>query len=321
MTKSFLKKLNIVSRGVLFAFLLLFFACGVYGKVFNDVEVRRSPSLPGDHAHGYRGHEFLVVNRGTESRNVTLWLKSKRGYYSHITAMRKSFTVPAAGMIKAKFHQPAMELSQPVLDMLVDGYFVHDVPDVHITSGSLNRWDKKPIILVTKTIPGDISKLFDKIKKPDEVEYFRTDVPVREWGGDWLDLSRYDGIILDKRDMDDMPNAVKTAVTAYVKLGGSVLRFSTPPPKGDCQKLKGTGLSYRHDGFGVWFFSTQNPEELNEQAISRLFAVWKESQNSLCEKVNKNLDSAAKVFQVMKEVKVPVRMLLSIMIIYSFLLG
>lgn len=321
MVKSFLKKSGLVSQGVVFAASLLFFACGVYGKAFKGIEVRRSPSLPGEHAHGYRGVEFLVVNRGMKSRNVTLCLRSKSGYYNHITTISKSFTISAGGMIKAKFHQPALDLSQPVLDMVVDGYFAHDIPDVHISSDSINRWDKKPILLVTKTIPGDISKLFDKIKKTDEVEYFRTDVPVEEWGGDWLDLSRYDGILLDKRDMDDMPNAVKRALTAYVKLGGSVCRFSTPSPKVDCQKLKGGGLSYRNDGFGVWVFSTLNPEELDGPAVSKLFSVWKESQDSLCEKVEGNLDSAAKMFQVMKDVKVPVRMLLSIMIIYSFLLG
>ena len=304
---------------------LLFAAMNLDAAAFHGIEVRKLQELPGKHFHGYRGLAFLVLNRSAESKSVTLTLKCKGLYDTHITRMTKSFSVPAGGMVNASLRQPALALNQPRLDMLVDGFLLCDVPGVHINSNSVKRWDRKPSILVTKTIPGDISKWFDYLQtKTFEVEYDRTDIPTREWGSNWLDFSRYDGIALSEKDFEDLPGSVKQALDSYVKLGGSILCFSSSVryrSEKPLMDLKGNKFLRINDGFGVRFFTNLNPEKLSDKETDEIFTVWNQSKDSSNTKMDFTLKNAVELFPIMKDVRIPVRTLLAIMIIYSFIIG
>jgi len=158
----------------------------------------------------------------------------------------------------------------------------------------------------------------------ESTESLRAELPLAAWSENWLAYTPFDAVVLDAADFGSMPSAVLAAIGNYLQAGGNVFVFGR-------SDLPSTWLSARkkpleegveyHVGLGTCFVattknvSTLGPKTLQylRNAINATAHYWQSLPD--------DSSAANAVFSVVENVKIPVRGIVFIMLVFVVTIG
>ena len=160
--------------------------------------------------------------------------------------------------------------------------------------------------------------------RADTIESLRAELPVTDWSENWLAYTPFDAMVLNAADFNSMPSGVFAAIGNYLQAGGNVFVFGPgdlPQTWRSTQKtLSVDGVEY-HPGLGTCFvsptknFSTLDPKTLQwlRSTVNNAAHYWTALPD--------NANSANAAFPIVKNVKIPVRGMVFIMLAFVILIG
>lgn len=311
-----------IMRGKTFIVLALWlcFAAAAYADIdINGLEIKMLSTLPQTQQHGYRYYDFVIVNKKTETRRVTLSMEPHRSYRggSYISYVNKTFSVPPSGSVKATLYRPYISFYDPRLTIDIDGQSVDLTGQFNINSGSSYYWrENKITVLVSKSFPGEIRNFKNNPlsynKSENEFDYQYPDIPIENWSANWLFYGGYDGIMLTADDLEKMQPAVTDAIDQYVRLGGMLIVYNPE------LKKKADG---RHYGFGREFHTNLTPGKWKKEDWDGVLEAFRTTSTCLVQWKNITPETANSELKVTEDLKIPVRQLFVFMLIFVILIG
>jgi hypothetical protein len=157
----------------------------------------------------------------------------------------------------------------------------------------------------------------------ETVESLRAESGVPDWSDNWLAYTPFDAVVLNGPDLATMPPGVFAAIGDYLHAGGNVLLLG----KTDLPAAwHASGVKKMHEGteytvgFGSCFaFSSDNPGVLDSESVSRLREAVRESAYYWQSLPDEN--GANGTLPVVDNLKIPVRGIIIIMLLFIILIG
>ena len=157
----------------------------------------------------------------------------------------------------------------------------------------------------------------------ETTEFLRSEVPVSDWSPSWLSYSAFDAIFLSAADFSSMAPAVATALWRYAECGGNLVIVGggdVPAPWQSSQKTSLEGGARFDVGFGKCFaFEKANVSGLKPSAIKAMMDAARGSARywqSLPAEDGANAD-----FPVVKNTRIPVRVMVFVMLAFVVAIG
>lgn len=158
----------------------------------------------------------------------------------------------------------------------------------------------------------------------ESTESLRAELPPSAWSENWLAYTPFDAVALDASDFGSMPSAVLAAIGNYLQAGGNVFVFGRsdlPPTWLPTQKNPlEEGIEY-HVGLGNCFVATtKNVSSLGPKTLQYLRnAINAEAR--YWQSLPDDSSAANAVFSVVANVKIPVRGIVCIMLLFVVTIG
>ena len=338
---------------------------------FGDVTVRVEPFPTGVWpvgSHGYSYYRVYVANKSTEEpARVELRLPAEpwAGLGGLITQVTRDIEVAPGARAVVPLAFPDLPVAGRNLHVEINGRpLLNPIPLPPRAIGSHNT--NQPTVLLDKGAARALSAQIvggssGRRGSPNWVTC--PDTPA-EWPADWLAYGQFDGIILEDRDVQAMPFAVRDALWRYVELGGTVVVFAdislprpaypsrgrlrrtfpwnvdAPAPKPeDARRLTkleaalGVPSAWRSRtrdlplmrqysvGYGVFVLASRDILErrLESSFLSYFLRAFRAGRTPWG--VRYSVSDANRRFRVVEELKVPVRGLFVVMLLFVILVG
>ena len=152
----------------------------------------------------------------------------------------------------------------------------------------------------------------------------RSEWETSDWSENWLGLTPFDVVVLHESDFKRMNGAVTEALWRFAEAGGVVNvlgKAPVPKPWTESRKRETTGIHRYMVGFGecLEFDNINDTKEMDsgqlaalEKATRRTSAVWEGFGNTA---------TANSIFPVVKDLKVPVKGIAFIMLLFILVVG
>jgi len=183
-------------------------------------------------------------------------------------------------------------------------------------------------ILVSRSVSGDLNAILNGTsstspsRRPVSSRFARSELPVTNWSSNWLGYSRYDGIVVTSEDMGNMPPEVRTAILRYTECGGSLLVLGAWSVPETWRPWKGTqtDLETYYVGFGECLVSPESdPDRLSESQWQYISGTWSRTLRPWSR--IRDVSEAHGAFAVVKNLKVPVRGMFIMMLLFAVIIG
>jgi hypothetical protein len=152
---------------------------------------------------------------------------------------------------------------------------------------------------------------------------FQSELPPSQWSSNWLGYTRFDGVFVTAQDMDEAPAEVVQALRQYVTAGGTLVVIGPWQPPADWTHSslnRHPGVEERYVGLGaLWLVEARDPDQVPLGAYRQITRSMGQTARPF--RTNRTIEDANRVFPVVEEVRVPVRTLLVLMIVFAVLIG
>ena len=291
-------------------------------------------------SHGYIEHRVKLSNMSS-ARSYGVTLHCPKVNYSggeRIDRISRSIVLGPSATAIVSLPQPPLRMSGDSM-VVVD---VHQGPLGKFSLASLsqnhNAFQQHNVsILVSRSINRDdlANAIIPAVKKKPGRGYssssspqnrwrlMRSELEITDWSDSWLGYSCFDGIVIGRDDVRDMPSAVLLALRQYVESGGTLLvageivipdawrRSDIRTPQGMTSYFGGFGQCILYDQSDFKNIPSANAAFL-KQSWDWSLQPWQQ---------NNNVASAHKMFPVVENIRVPVRGMFIIMLIFALLIG
>ena len=149
--------------------------------------------------------------------------------------------------------------------------------------------------------------------------------PVSAWSTDWLGYSRYDGVVVTDKDIQQMPPDVQSALWQYVECGGALLVLGGNHLPDDWTSRikiphKSAGIANSRVGFGECVVSAvRDSGELNQTEWRQIVHSWMSTATPW--QIQLSVAEANNRFPVVSDFGVPVRGLFLLMLVFAIVIG
>lgn len=317
------------------------------------VSVNVLPALQGDSIHGYLEHRFSIHNTSQEWRQVTVRIPHPNNSFSpygdhYLADLSRSMAVAPGSSVEMSLFQPALRMGGSDAAVYIDGRLLenplpiayHPSSNRHYYGGGGRKTDTT--LLASKKISGQFqveehryhyggsppppTAQFDPntFLLPSHFYLARSNSAVTSWGRHWLSYSRYDGIILTAEEFDAMPAPVGEAVRRYVECGGVlvILGLSEIPTEWVDGRIDQAGLEVYHAGFGLCIAMPGDDVScLSEQQRLYLRGHFENGAHPWGEFSRFSRGNANRDFPVTADVRLPIRGLFMVVLVFTILLG
>ncbi len=280
-----------------------------------DIKVRGQAVFDQELSHGYAECRFTVENRSpSQAHEVRVDLT---GNGSRIT---KTVTAPPnARLAFSMFIPPSRPYMQ--IEATVDNRQTKKGGSLFSRSGYGAR--KKVSLLASKSInQDDLQKRIEKLRGWKKANQFnnaytlcRTDLPPQEWSENWLAYSGFDGIVLQRPDIESMPPHVLAALQQYVECGGTLSILGGGPFPFTGKTVQQLDSKTYAVGFGRCFMHASNDFE----KIKLEERVWRKGFDTF--DLNQNEAPMNKKFPLVDQMSVPVRGFLLLVTVFALVAG
>ncbi len=282
--------------------------------------------------HGYREIRIALTNRHPgEERTVTFDLPADltRGSEGHyLAALTRGVKLAPRSSTIVSIFQPPVPFYGDNITVRVDGRAARlpiDLAEHMPPHASFYGSGTPAAVLFSRSI--DINyhnQLLDRSTapsgQPDTVH--QSELPIEQWSSHWLGYTRYDGVVLTVGELNAAPPKVSEALRRYVTAGGTILIIGAADPR-----VWPTGPSERFGdvaqhpvGFGqVWTTPHTKPDAIPHGDSQYVGRSIRQTLNPFHR--NRTVEQANRDFEVVGEVRVPVRGLLILMIVFAVLIG
>jgi hypothetical protein len=159
----------------------------------------------------------------------------------------------------------------------------------------------------------------------DTVESLRAESPVSEWSENWLAYTPFDAVVLNAADLCAMPPAVFNALAGYVSAGGNIFlagQTELPAAWRASQKKSLPGGAEFTVGFGRCFaFAAENSlATLDSKSVQTLHDALREAAQ-YWKSLPEDSASANGVLSVVKNLKIPTRGIVIVMLAFVIIIG
>ena len=213
-----------------------------YGAVTVDLEA----STELQSLQGYATYRLTVSNRGDRPRRVRVMLPAQSwGYGDAISGLSTTVQVEPGATARTELLQPPLPMTGDGAAVWIDGSRQDDRIALPITD-HMNQYGGEPILVsrglvgpVTNAFADAMTQLADSSRTSNYpplsgsgTAYFTSDRlarmypadrPVREWSESWLSYSSATAVMLTADELRDAPPGVDAALRAYVLAGGSLV--------------------------------------------------------------------------------------------------
>jgi len=278
--------------------------------------------------HGYMEYRVALVNQSqTEEKTVRLTLPASSwgSGDDRIYSIRKQITLAPGTSSPA-----IVSLIQPPIMVQGDGLEVQvgarqervalGIAD-HIPAYSHSS-DVPPTVLTSQDTDNALrTALRSQLdgRTSGTAGMHQSEVPIEQWSSNWLNYTRYDGVVLSDKEIKAAPIDVVEALRRYTMAGGTLIVTGdwTPPRDWRPHGFSSPGYSEYHAGLGVVFGANTTPAPNHHVTvmanhINQSIAPWK---------TNHSVENANRHFPVVDDLQVPVKGLLILMIGFAVLIG
>ena len=308
--------------------------------VFNDVAIDVMAVQNEDSYHGYVEYLFSVQNTSTqETHEVVLTIpaeQSRSGNYEHIRQVKRAVRVGPSSRLTVSLFQPPLPVNGSDVVVAVDGQEkVLPMTVVRHMTASY-RGSERMCILASRNLAHELETVAQE-EVPATSSYNDRKIifadsanDVRNWSSNWLGYSRYDGVVVTGNDMALMPFPVQLAIKRYVECGGSLLVLGAWQPDAEWRagQRDFNGLACYYPGFGICLVSGENrarnpqnaaPQYLSAEQWQAMRQIWHQTFDKLQQ--IKNTNDANNHFPVVENLRLPVRGLFLLVLLFALLIG
>ena len=280
-----------------------------------DIKVRGQAVFENEFSHGYIECRFTVENRSpSQAHEVRVDLTGSG------TRIIKTVTAPPNARLAFSMFAPHSKRDIK-MEATVDNRQTKQSGNLFSRAGYGSR--KKVSLLASKSInQDDLQKRIEELRGWKKANLFknsytlcRTDLPPQEWSENWLAYSGFDGIVLNRSNIESMPPGVLAAVQQYMECGGtlSVLGGTSCPFAGKTvQQLDSKTYAV---GFGRCFVHTSN----NFEKIKPDERIWRKGSDTF--DLSQNEAQMNKKFPLVDQMSVPVRGFLLLVTVFALIAG
>jgi hypothetical protein len=150
------------------------------------------------------------------------------------------------------------------------------------------------------------------------------DRPLAEWSPHWLGYSRYDGVVVAADELAAAPEPVRTALWQYAETGGLLLVMgrdvAVPPAWKARPGSDDTGLAVHDTGLGRCLVAPENKVgDWSKERWRDLSRRWRGTASTWSQMQSPG--DANRRFRVVEDVRVPVRGLFVLMLVFAVGIG
>lgn len=294
---------------------------------FDDIDVTPQSALSGRTQHGYAEYRFTVTNH-SKRRPHTVRLMLREEYAGPLRHLSRSVRVGPSSTATVSLFQPPLPLSVGAVRVFIDG-------KLQQKQGSLRGvphsavWYRysgvPPSVLVSRGVRGDLSKSFSaevstRSRRREPPEFVSSEASA--WSQNWLAYSRYDGIVVADADWQSMSTAIQTAITRYVECGGALLVLGSWNVPTSWQRWRDASASQDvyYPGFGECLVSAEaDVSQFSQKQRERIAQSWARTQQAW--RQVQSVADANRSFPVVAELKVPVRGMFILMVLFAIAIG
>ncbi len=308
-------------------------------QVVDGVSVAPVSPAVGNWTHGYVLHRVQLSNQSDkDARRVRLSLP-QHGYGGsrswQITSLSKTVVLPPLASATVDLWQPPLDIQgNNQVGVQVNRGRVHGI-HMPSRSSSLNMHNGSCNVLVSQRVPFD--KLQDCMNRHVSTGHTshsggtafllrRAESDVNGWPRIWLAYSALDSVVISADDWERMPAGVRTALTKYMELGGSLVcisneqRISPTDPAWQSNIFRRDAVNQLDMGFGRWLQITNPaPEKWPARTARTVWDAWKRARTPW-EDIP-DIGKAHKAFPVVEDIGVPVRGIFYVLLGFSILIG
>ena len=281
-------------------------------------------------SHGYVEYRVLVTNRSSKNAHkVTLVLPgvSYSGSGHRISEVRQSALVGPNSAVTISLLQPPLPLAGNQIGISIDGKGQRDrvsCDDARHGTGSYS-WSGRNCaagVLVSRNVDQSIRNKAQSINiHGNNVQVYRSQIPVAQWSSNWLAYSRYEGLIVTGRDMQEMPPGALAAITQYVECGGNLLITGgdwREPDSWRRHRLDVSGEPTYFMGFGQCCVLNDSSPAGGAQ-WRQITQMWQQAHQPFSE--HRGIDEANRLFPVIEDLQIPVRGLFLLILLFAVGIG
>lgn len=295
--------------------------------------------------HGYVEWRFTLRNLSqTKAHRVRLSLPNQTmsswGRGEYLAELRKETFVGPSSVAEVTLYQPPVALMGQGVEVRLDSGERETVPlSVNSVAGFAGYGGPYPgsgvfHILTGRSIdaatipspapptPAGPPSPYAPPIPPSPYHFDKWDRPTKDWPGEWLAYTGYDGVLLSRKEIADLDPATAEALLAFVEEGGvlAVLGGFTPPAGWPVTLEAGGTLQVAHGGFGMLAVSDRDDaRELSAASWTFLRDAWARTSSALSSRHTRaEVDMA---FPVAGRADLPVRGLFLLMLGFAVVIG
>lgn len=328
-------------------------------KDFDDITITPELDPSSNSFHGYAEYKIAVSNRSLDkARRVTLILPSVsfRMSGNRIREITRSVVVGPSATVHVSLLQPPVMLHGNALGVAIDGEVQKETVPLHITQHGLDASGRTRVsvgvgtpphtsmstmrssrgnslllrILISRNVDTtDLHTYTNKILDPAAYQMMDLGLPVSAWSTNWLGFSRYDGVIVTGDDIRRMPPDVQSALWRYVECGGAlfVLGGRELPESWELHESLKSELATdsariaAYDvGFGQCIVSPEvDTTGLDQNQWGWVVESWLKTAAPW--QWEGSVEEANSMFPLVKNVRIPVRGLFLLMLLFAVAIG
>lgn len=326
---------------------------------FGDITVSADAMYTGNTYHGYGELRVRIENRsGSKAHAITVaYPANSYGGGNYIKRLSRSVSVaPNSSEVITLLQPPLPATGDNQVRVEVDGRHEGDVRAPANNHCNIQGYGnpRPPTILVSRKFDFDgITRLFSTNRavgpvrsslpppisyrggrpympypgasNPDAVATIRAEVPPPEWSDNWLAYTPFEAIAVDAADLRAMPAPVLAALGSYLAAGGTIFLAgqNVPPAVWGAGAPKKSGDDSPYDlGFGhCYVFSSQSAlENFPDDKLYRLHTQLRAAAQ-YWQSLPTDGNSANALLPVTKDVKIPTRGIVLVMLVFIILIG
>ena len=327
---------------------------------FGDITISADAMYTGNTYHGYGEMRVRLENRsGSKAHSVTvIYPANSYGSGNYISSLSRSVSVaPNSSEIITLLQPPLPAAGNNQVRVEVDGHREGEIraPANNHCNIQGSGYSRPPTILVSRNFDFDgITRLFSTnhavapiksaptptitysggrpgyfryggMSNPDAIETTRAEVSPPEWSDNWLAYTPFEAIAVDAADLRAMPAPVLAALGSYLAAGGNILLAgqTAPPAVWGAGAKKNSDDDSPYDlGFGhCYVFGSQSTlENLPNDKLYRLRTQLRAAAQ-YWQSLPTDGNSANELLPVTKDVKIPTRGIVVVMLIFIIVIG
>jgi hypothetical protein len=321
---------------------------------FGDITVNANAIYTGNTFHGYAEVRVELQNRSHRTAHVVTLVSPNRSWNNgnSIERLSRSVTLaPEASQVVTLLQPPLPldgdglirvevdgreggEINAPNANGHASGYYAGgsgSAPPVTFVSRSLN-FDATSMALGTNAIVIHGPPMYGSHYHPTgysvsasaPIENLRAETAVADWSDDWLAYTPFEAVVIGPADMGSLPPAVFGALGDYVSAGGTIILAGQTdlPAVWHFWRKQNLADGARYDiGLGQCFiFGSADLSTLDAESVRTLRDTVRAAAlywHSLPQDGN----AANSVFPVVKNLKIPTRGIVVIMLAFVIIIG